>query len=96
MGLGSFVYLVLTHYSYGDIHPTTMGEKWFTIVAMLSGIIVFFGVILGGMASMMTNLDTERATYTHRLNVIKDHLVSILQYTLLFFGVILSSVVWLP
>ena len=28
------------------------------------------------MASMMTNLDTARATYMHRLNDIKDHLVS--------------------
>ena len=61
--------------SYGDLHAVTMEEKWFSTVAMLVGIGLFFGFILGGMASMLTNLDSQRARYIHHLNVIKDHMV---------------------
>jgi len=42
---------------------------------MLAGIGLFFGFILGGMASMLTNLDSQRARYIHHLDVIKDHMV---------------------
>ena len=45
------------------------------MAAMLTGIGLFFGFILGGMASMLTNLDSQRARYIHHLDVIKDHLV---------------------
>ena len=61
---------------YGDIHATTLREKWFSVLAMLVGIALFFGLILGGMASMLTNLDSQRARYIHHLSVIKDHMVS--------------------
>ena len=44
---------------------------------MLIGEGVFFGMILGGMASMLTNFDAQRARYTHRFNVIKQSLVGI-------------------
>lgn len=53
----------------------TEEEKWFSVCAMLVGIGLFFGFILGGMASMLTNLDSQRARYIHHLNVIKDHMV---------------------
>ncbi|XP_071956713.1 uncharacterized protein [Antedon mediterranea] len=63
-----------TSTGYGDISAITQEEKAYSIVAMLLGIGVFYGVILGGMASMMTNFDSQRARYTHRLNVIKENL----------------------
>lgn len=53
----------------------TEEEKWFSVCAMLVGIGLFFGFILGGMASMLTNLDSQRARYIHHLNVIKDRMV---------------------
>lgn len=62
-------------FSYGDLHAATIGEKWFSIFAMLTGIGLFFGFILGGMASMLTNLDSRRMRYTHHFDVIKDHMV---------------------
>ena len=62
-------------YSYGDLHAVTLQEKWFSIFAMLVGIGLFFGFILGGMASMLTNLDSQRARYIHHFDVIKDHMV---------------------
>jgi len=42
---------------------------------MMVGIGLFFGFILGGMTSMLNNLDSQRASYIHHLNVIKDHMV---------------------
>ena len=42
---------------------------------MLWGV-VLFGYILGGLASTLTTSDAQRARYIHRLNVIRDHLVS--------------------
>ncbi|XP_068723461.1 cyclic nucleotide-gated channel-like [Montipora capricornis] len=59
---------------YGDIHAVTLEEKWFSILSMLVGIGLFFGLILGGMASMLTNLDSGRARYIHHLHVIRDHM----------------------
>ncbi|XP_022782902.1 cyclic nucleotide-gated cation channel alpha-3-like [Stylophora pistillata] len=64
-----------TSTGYGDLHAETIGEKWFSIIAMLTGIGLFFGLIFGGMASMLTNLDSRRMRYTHHFDVIKDHLV---------------------
>ena len=42
---------------------------------MLGGIALFFGFILGGLASMLTNLGSQRARYMHHLDVVKDHMV---------------------
>ena len=67
--------LIFFFNSYGDLYAITQEEKWFSTGAMLVGIGLFFGLILGGMASMLTNLDSQRARYIHHLNVIKDHMV---------------------
>ena len=67
-------------YSYGDLHAITLEEKWISIFSMLVGIGLFFGLILGGMASMLTNLDSARARYIHHLKVIKDHMVRLYNY----------------
>ena len=66
--------------SYGDILPTLSAEKWVSVVSMLWGV-VLFGYILGGLASTLTTSDAQRARYIHRLNVIRDHLVSLLIHT---------------
>ena len=75
MNFSSFVFHSIHACSYGDLHAVTLEEKWFSIFAMLVGIGLFFGFILGGMASMLTNLDSQRARYIHHLDVIKDHMV---------------------
>ena len=67
---------IFSFYSYGDIHAVNLTEKVYSILSMLIGIGFFFGPILGYMASTITNLDSRRASYTHRLNVIDQHLVS--------------------
>lgn len=58
---------------YGDIHPLLEGEKWFSILCMLWGT-VMFGYILGGLASMLSNSDAQRARYVHRLDAIQEYL----------------------
>ena len=57
----------------------TEEEKWFSVCAMLVGI-GLFGFILGGMGSMLTNLDSQRARYIHHLNVIKDRMVNTVSF----------------
>jgi len=67
--------ITATSTGYGDIHAVNSNEKWYSIASMLLGIGFFFGPILGYMASNLTNSDAKRARYTHRISVIKDHLV---------------------
>ena len=63
-----------TSTGYGDIAPHTPIEKWFSVCSMAFSIALLFGPILGYMASTITNADSKRAKYIHRLEVIKDHL----------------------
>ncbi|XP_035668949.1 uncharacterized protein LOC118411052 [Branchiostoma floridae] len=64
-----------TSTGYGDIHAKSLSEKAYSIAAMLAGVAVFFGMILGGMTSMLTNMDSQRAQFTHRLDTIKQYLI---------------------
>ena len=70
-----FSWLYKFDFSYGDIHAVNSAEKWYSILSMLLGIGFFFGLILGYMASTLTNADSKRARYTHRISVINEHLV---------------------
>ena len=54
----------------------TTWEKFFSIVAMMTGIAIYFGMLLGGLTSILTNLDQNRARYVHRFNVVQDEIVS--------------------
>ena len=74
-GIFYSVPFLLTFASYGDILPMSSAEKWVSVVSMLWGV-VLFGYILGGLASTLTTSDAQRARYIHRLNVIRDYLVS--------------------
>ena len=60
---------------YGDITAQYMWEKAYAIIAMMTGIGIYFGMLLGGLTSMLTNLDQNRARYVHRFNVIQDEIV---------------------
>ncbi|KAI8478218.1 hypothetical protein Bbelb_440550 [Branchiostoma belcheri] len=64
-----------TSTGYGDVHAKELSEKAYSIAAMLAGVAVFFGMILGGMTSMLTNMDSQRARFTHRLDTIKQYLI---------------------
>ena len=48
-------------------------EKWVALVCMLWGV-TLFGCVLGELASMLTNADSQRMCYIHRLNVIREQL----------------------
>ncbi|XP_064635102.1 uncharacterized protein LOC135492519 [Lineus longissimus] len=69
-----FAMATATSTGYGDISGSTYPEKWFCIAGMLVGIAVFFGMLLGGMTSLLTNLGAQRAQFAHRLGTIQHHL----------------------
>lgn len=71
------------YFSYGDILPTLSAEKWVSVISMLWGV-VLFGYILGGLASTLTTSDAQRARYIHRLHVIKDHLVRLMEHAYMY------------
>ena len=76
----TYSYTQVQFHRYGDIVPITAEEKWVATLCMVWGV-VLFGYILGGLASMLTNSDAQRARYIHRLNTIRDHLVqSVFKY----------------
>lgn len=60
---------------YGDISAVNFGERWLSILAQLCGMSLFFGMLLGGMSSMFTNFDQQRADFFYRVERIKQHLV---------------------
>jgi len=66
--------ITATSTGYGDIHAVTPAEKWYSVCTMLLGIGFFFGPILGYMASTLTNSESKRAKYAHKMLVIGDHL----------------------
>ena len=72
--VASFKNLHFQTHRYGDIVPMTAAEKWVATLCMVWGV-VLFGYILGGLASLLTNADAQRARYIHRLNTIRYHLV---------------------
>ena len=65
----------MTSTGLGEIHAVTVAEQVFSIVVMFLGISVLFGMLLGGITSMLTNFDEQRGLYAHRFRVIKTHLV---------------------
>ena len=65
-------------FSYGDIHAINEREQLYSVVAQLLGTGVFFGMLMGGVSSMLTNADELRGEFTHRFNVIRRYLVSVL------------------
>ncbi len=52
-----------------------VGEKWFSIATMIMGMAVFYGMLLGAMTSILTNIGTRQAKYMHRFGTIKKYLV---------------------
>ena len=68
-------------HSYGDVTAVTLEEKMFSCVVMVTGICVFMAMALGGMASVVTTFDQQRATYLHKYTVIVKHLVRFMENT---------------
>jgi uncharacterized protein YfdQ (DUF2303 family) len=58
----------------GDVHGITPGEMIFVVIAQLTGMIVLFGMIQGSVTSMLTNFDSIRFQYKHRIFAVLDYL----------------------
>ena len=65
--------ITATSTGYGAIHAVNESDKWQCVVSMLVGNVFLFGPILSYMASNLTNSDSKRSRYTHRMGVIKEH-----------------------
>ena len=68
----------LLHFRYGDVTAVTMEEKMYACAIMVIGICVYMAMALGGMASMVTSFDQQRATYLHKYNIIGNNMVCVL------------------
>ncbi|XP_076825494.1 uncharacterized protein LOC143471047 [Clavelina lepadiformis] len=55
-----------TSTGYGDIHAYTIPEKFYSIGAMIVGMTILYGMTMGGMTSMLTNIDARRSSFVHR------------------------------
>jgi len=51
-------------------------ETVLSIIAMLVGMTLLMGVILGGLSSLLTNYYTQKAAFIHRVETINACLVS--------------------
>ena len=66
----------MTSTGFGEVRAVTVNEQAVSIIVMFLGIAVLFGMLLGGITSMLTNFDEQRGQYAHRFHIIKSHLVS--------------------
>lgn len=57
------------------MHAINEREQLYSVVAQLLGTGIFFGMLMGGVSSMLTNADELRGEFTHRFNVIRKYLV---------------------
>jgi len=68
--------LLLCLYRYGDITATRRDEQLTSMLAMLGGMTLLMGVILGGLSSLLTNYYMQKAAFIHRVETINACLVS--------------------
>lgn len=61
---------------YGDIHAYTIPEKVYSVFAMLLGMAVLYGMTMGGMTSMLTNIDARRSSFVHRYTAFRTEVES--------------------
>ncbi|XP_055341879.1 uncharacterized protein LOC129590595 isoform X2 [Paramacrobiotus metropolitanus] len=66
--------MTTTSVGLGEVHAITFPEMVFSVVAQLAGMIVLFGIIQGGITSMLTNFDTIQFRYKHRVAAITQYL----------------------
>ena len=63
----------MTTVGYGDISATTDGERCWSIVTMLLGATVF-GYIVGSMSTLVEQLDTVKARYAEKVELVKNYI----------------------
>jgi len=55
---------------------------------MFVGMLTLYGMTMGGMTSMLTNIDSKRSSYIHTYKAFKDEVVTI---QLLYFIAVICS-----
>lgn len=63
-----------TCFRLGEVHAITLPEMIFVVIAELVGMIILFGIIQGGITSMLTNFDSIQFRFKHRIAAIIHYL----------------------
>ena len=75
------VTIALLIFRYGELQAQNVTEESYSIFSMLVGTVVYFGMLLGGLTSILTTWDQPRGYFYHKYGVIKNHLVSLSDIT---------------
>ncbi|KAF0307491.1 Cyclic nucleotide-gated cation channel [Amphibalanus amphitrite] len=59
---------------YGDYRGLNFDEIRFSILVMLLGSAITNGLVVGSLTSLLTNVESQRASFAHRLMIIKRYL----------------------
>ena len=63
----------MTTTGYGDIHPVNTFERLFASSLMIMGVILY-GYIGGGIASILSNMDSRRVHYKEKVDAIQTYM----------------------
>eukprot|EP00835_Amoeboradix_gromovi_P000541 NODE_19_length_39463_cov_0.396073.p9 type:complete len:394 gc:universal NODE_19_length_39463_cov_0.396073:3001-4182(+) len=63
----------MTTTGYGDIHPENTYERMFASTLMVMGVILY-GYIGGGIASILSNMDSRRVHYKEKVDAIQTYM----------------------
>ena len=71
--IASIYYLIatITTVGYGDITPTNKGERWFGLVLLIVGIIVY-SFAVAGISNYIKEIDDKNADYEKKLKILED------------------------
>ncbi|KAI4878623.1 hypothetical protein NFI96_015444 [Prochilodus magdalenae] len=69
--------ITFTTVGYGDIYAKNTDEAVIAVVVMVIGMVVFHGIVLSGMSSIIANLDSRRGRFCRRIKAICLHMVSL-------------------
>ncbi|OQV13921.1 putative Cyclic nucleotide-gated cation channel subunit A [Hypsibius exemplaris] len=69
-----FTISTATTVGLGDVHGVTVGEQLFSLFVQMEGTLVIFGMIQGGITSMLTNFDVNQFRFKMRVSAITHYL----------------------
>ncbi|XP_063059056.1 uncharacterized protein LOC134452536 isoform X2 [Engraulis encrasicolus] len=66
--------MTLSAVGFGDIFAVRSEETYYAVITMILGLFAFSGVIMTGMSSTISNLDSERGKFYSRMDAIRIHM----------------------
>ena len=66
-----FLIATVTTVGYGDITPSNQGERWFGLILLIVGIIVY-SFAVAGISNYIKEIDDKNADYNKKLKILED------------------------